>query len=102
VRSVGRAPWPETAVTAEDAAAEKAGEAAVHLLTAVRRWRSENKVSPGKRLARVVLRAPSSLLAHLPSVDAELRAAARIDDLATVPDDALSDDACRVTEASVA
>jgi valyl-tRNA synthetase len=80
VRSIGRAPWPTAGQQGADSA-EPAGEAAVTLLTAIRRWRSENKVSPGRRLLRVEVVARPETLEHLPAVEADVRAAGRLDRL---------------------
>jgi valyl-tRNA synthetase len=90
VVSVGRAPWPLLRPVASDDEPSRDGDAAVALLTSVRRWRSENKVSPGRRLRRARLRAGAEVLRRLGAVADEVRAAARVDDLVVVPDPALA------------
>ena len=58
--SITRAAWPSDARPAPDDAALVACDTAVRALSAIRRWRSENKVSPGKPLGRVRLALPAA------------------------------------------
>jgi hypothetical protein len=62
----------------------------VALLTAVRRWRSENKVSPGVALAEVALRAARDVAERADTVRDDVRAAGRIERLEAAPDEALA------------
>ena len=75
--SVARAPWPTADVPANEAA-DAAGKAAVAILTAIRRWRSEQKVSPGKPLASAHLRAAPDIAAHTASIEEAVTAAGRV------------------------
>lgn len=75
--SVGKAPWPDAPREAR-AAALAGGEAAIAVLTAVRRWRTEQKVGPGRPLATVHLRAGSAVCAHVERVREAVLAAGRI------------------------
>jgi len=89
VVSIGRAPWPAATAPAGAVEAVANWQAGVALLTTVRRWRSEQKVSPGKPLGRVALRAHPEVAEKAgPTLD-DVRAAARIDLLAIEPDAAL-------------
>jgi valyl-tRNA synthetase len=103
VASVTRAPWP----LAERPAADDDGLArfslAVSVLSGVRRWRSENKVSPGKPIPRVRASFPRAALALFPSVEAEVRAAGRVGTLDAVagPED-LAEPRVEVVEPPVA
>jgi valyl-tRNA synthetase len=101
VASVARAPWPAAEEWAEDPEAEAAGAAAVALLTAVRRWRSEQKVSPGRALRRVALEAGPRVLAQAARVADAVRAAGRIEDLVVTGANGLSPDEVRFQSAEV-
>jgi valyl-tRNA synthetase len=94
--SVAVAPWPTEAEYRRDAEAETAGTAAVALLTGVRRWRSEHKVSPGKPLASVALRAAPAVCEQARTVLADVKAAGRIETLRLEPAADLEADAVRV------
>ncbi len=84
--SVGIAPWPAEHEWSHDDDAEKDGEAAVALLTAIRRWRSEQKLSPGKPLASVRLGAGPGVLERLAAAEGAVRAAGRVKDLSVEAD----------------
>ena len=75
--SVHRAPWPESAELAVD------GDAGVLAATAsalggVRRAKSGRSLSMRAEVARVVVSAPPTVLAHLAAAESDLRAAGRI------------------------
>ncbi|MDA1194916.1 MAG: valine--tRNA ligase [Planctomycetota bacterium] len=89
VASIGRAPWPRVDVPPGAAEARAAWDAGLAVLTVARRWRSESKVSPGKPLARVRLRAAPDVVAHVGAVEAAVRAAGRIAVLEIAADPAL-------------
>jgi valyl-tRNA synthetase len=88
VVSVGRAPWPVP--TAPDAEAEADGEAALAVLTALRRWRSEHGVSPGKALASARVRAATGLAERFARVREPVLAAGRVARLDLEADAALA------------
>jgi valyl-tRNA synthetase len=90
--SVTRAPWPTADAGKADSDAEAAGAAALTLLTHVRRWRSENKVSPGVPLAEVVIRVGTDLERSSRTVLDDVRAAARIACLEVQADPALGEE----------
>lgn len=71
--------WPQARDVDDDA--EAAGAAGVVLLTAVRRWRSEQKLSPGKPLERVHMKAAPDVFARLGEIEEAVRAAGRIEAL---------------------
>ena len=79
--SVGRAPWPSPGAPEGAQAAVAAWDAGITVLTTVRRWRSEQKLSPGKPLARVALRAAEDVAARSEAVRDDIRAAGRIETL---------------------
>ena len=54
-------------------------------LSAVRRWRSENKVSPGKPLGRVRFHLPAADAGVFASVEADVRSAGRVLAVETAP-----------------
>ncbi len=89
VPAIAAAPWPaaEAPSSAEDAEAD--GQAAVAVLTAIRRWRSEQKLSPGKPLARAHLNVASEGFARFDGVREAVRAAGRVETLDIDHDDAL-------------
>ncbi len=93
--SVGKAPWPKAAPQAS-AQAQAAGDAAVAVLTAVRRWRSEQKVSPGRSLTHVQIRAGAEVCSHFEAVREPVLAAGRIHELTLRADEALEPDAVKV------
>jgi valyl-tRNA synthetase len=76
--SVTRAPWPEARRPADDDPDLAAFALATDVLSRVRRWRSEHKVSPGKPLARVRLALPPAIAASFAEVEADVRAAGRV------------------------
>jgi valyl-tRNA synthetase len=84
VVSVARAPWPESGEADPDAEAD--GSSALAVLTALRRWRSENGVSPGKPLARARLRVPAEAAARFERVREPVLAAGRVAVVEIEPD----------------
>jgi valyl-tRNA synthetase len=102
VPSVARAPWPAPPAAWADAASESHGAAAVAVLTAVRRWRSENKVSPGTPLARAHLKAGAGAAAQWRPLAGDVRAALRVADLLVEADAALAADAVTVAAVTTA
>jgi valyl-tRNA synthetase len=88
--SVGRAPWPTPPASWLSAEAEDWGTAAVSILTAIRRWRSEHKLSPGAPLSLASLKAGSAVTLHLPRILDDVRAAGRISALTLSPDPSLA------------
>lgn len=93
--SVGIAPWPKApAHSAPEATA--AGETAVAVLTAVRRWRSEQKLSPGRALERVEIRAGAEICARFEAVREAVLAAGRIRELELQADANLAADAVAI------
>jgi valyl-tRNA synthetase len=76
--SVTRAPWPEAERPADDDPGLAAFALATDVLSRVRRWRSENKVSPGKPIERVRLTLPAPRLAAFAEVEPDVRAAGRV------------------------
>lgn len=89
--SVGRAPWPSSSAPEGVNEAEADGRAAVALLTAIRRWRSESKISPGKKLAHTRLRAAEDVATRLERVRGAVCAAGRVKALDVQPDGSLDD-----------
>ncbi len=83
--SVTRAAWPTDASPATDDPALVAWGTAVRALSAVRRWRSENKVSPGKPLGRVRFHLPVADATVFASVEADVRSAGRVLAVETAP-----------------
>jgi valyl-tRNA synthetase len=100
--SLARAPWPAPPDAWVDAAAEAHGAAAVAVLTAVRRWRSENKVSPGVPLARAKLKAGAGAAAQWRSLADDVKAALRVAELDVEGDAALGADAVLVSSVTTA
>jgi valyl-tRNA synthetase len=98
--SIGAAPWPTETEWQRDGEAEAAGDAAVALLTAVRRWRSEQKLSPGKPLHDVVLEAGSAVAARFDAVKADVEAAGRIHGLTIEAGEGLDADEVRFVRAA--
>lgn len=78
IASVTRAPWPTAGHVEASHPALLAWDTAVRALSAVRRWRSENKVSPGKPLGRVRFHLPSADAARFGDVAADVRSACRV------------------------
>ncbi len=97
--SVGRAPWPVAPEGWADPLAESQGATALALLTAVRRWRSEQKLSPGVPLAEATLEVGSALAPHVAAVEADVKAALRVGALAVRADPTLAPDALRLLSA---
>jgi len=87
--SVGKAPWPSPEAPTDADEAVAAWDAGLALLTSVRRWRSEQKLSPGKPLSRVALRAAPTLIEKAAAVLDDIKAAGRIETLELAGDDAL-------------
>jgi valyl-tRNA synthetase len=87
--SVHRAPWPAERLPAElpEGADVRVYLSAVELLGAVRRTKSEAKVSPRTPVARVTFRGPSNEVLALRQVEADLRAAQNIAQLVLVSGD---------------
>jgi valyl-tRNA synthetase len=88
--SVGRAPWPSAEAPQGAEEALPAWDAAVAVLTAVRRWRSEQRVSPGKPLARVRVRVAPATAAQAAPMEDAVRAAGRIGTLEVEADEGLA------------
>ena len=89
VVSVGAAPWPTTEAPDGAEAAAAAWDAGLALLTSTRRWRSENKVSPGKPLALARLRAAPDVAERSAGVLDDVKAAGRIQTLEITIDEGL-------------
>ncbi len=86
VVSVGRAPWPDPGTLPEpDEAVTGAGETAVAVLKAVRRWRSERKVSPAARIGAVRVTLAPDAAKRFPEVEADVGAAGRVGRFEVVP-----------------
>ena len=87
--SVHRAAWPAESLPAELPEGADVGVylAAVELLGAVRRTKSEAKVSPRTPVERVTFRGPSNEVSALRQVEADLRAAQNIAQLVLVSGD---------------
>ena len=101
--SITRSTWPTDARPAADHPALLAWDTAVRALSAVRRWRSENKISPGKPLGRVRFDLPAADAKVFAAVQADVRSAGRV--LAvetTVGSEAASEVAVVVLEGPVA
>ncbi|MCB9830194.1 MAG: valine--tRNA ligase [Planctomycetes bacterium] len=79
VASVAIAPWPAATPPADAEAAEADGEAAVAALTAVRRWRTEQKVGAGKPLVAARLALGTEVAARFDRVREAVVAAARLE-----------------------
>jgi valyl-tRNA synthetase len=94
--AIGRAPWPSAEPPPGSEEAQHDWDAAVAVLTTVRRWRSEEKVSPGKPLARVAVTTTPSLAERLPRVLGDVRAAGRIERLDVSVDEALAEGEVRL------
>ncbi len=84
VPALARAPWPTPPRPAPEDAAFPAWDVGVAVLSGVRRWRSEHKVSPGKPLPRVRATLPPGALGRFAEVEADVRSAARIATLEAV------------------
>jgi len=100
--SVGRAPWPAPPPAWLDDTALAQGEAALALLVAVRRWRSEHKLSPGVPLAEAVLQVGSTHAPHVAAVADDVRAALRVARLVATPGAGLAADAVVLDSATQA
>jgi valyl-tRNA synthetase len=100
--SLARAPWPAPPDAWADAAAAAQGAAAVAVLTAVRRWRSENKLSPGVPLARAHLKAGAGAAAEWRPLAGDVKAALRVAELTVEDDAALGTDAVIVASVTTA
>jgi valyl-tRNA synthetase len=75
------APWPDAAEVRADAGDPGVLTAATDVLTAVRRAKSEAKVSMRADVRRTVVAAPSDVLDRLRLAEADVRAAGRIQEL---------------------
>jgi valyl-tRNA synthetase len=82
---LSRAPWPGESRPAGEEPALSAYALATQVLGGVRRWRSENKVSPGKTLGRARVLLPAATNGAWPSVEADVRAAGRVTTFETAP-----------------
>ena len=82
--SIHRAPWPEPTM-ASSPAVPAVYSSAVELLAAVRRAKSEAKVSPRAPVARVSFRGPVETIDALALVEDDLRAAQNISELVSYP-----------------
>ena len=101
--SVTRAPWPSATRPAAEDPALLAWDAAVRSLAALRRWRSEHKVSPAKPIPRARLTLPAALHARWEEVARDVSAAARVTALEAVPGpEGLEEPSVEVLEAPVA
>lgn len=78
VASVTRAPWPAEERPAADDPGLAAFDAAAVALSAVRRWRSEHKVSPAKAIPRARLTLPPAAFAVFAEVEADVRSAGKV------------------------
>jgi valyl-tRNA synthetase len=80
---VARAPWPERASAHVPPGEDRRGEGAlaVAVLTLVRRWRSERKVSPGKAIPRARLTLAPDAADTFRSVEPDVRSAGRVEAL---------------------
>jgi valyl-tRNA synthetase len=76
--SITRAPWPTASKPSDDDPGLLAWNAAVVALAAIRRWRSESKVSPAKAIPRARLMLPSAAFDRFSEVEADVRAAGRV------------------------
>jgi valyl-tRNA synthetase len=88
--SVGKAPWPSPEAPAGSTQAVGAWDAGLAVLTTVRRWRSEQKLSPGKPLAMVTVRAATEVATQATAVLADIMAAGRMEVLEITPDESLA------------
>jgi len=88
--SVGKAPWPSADLPAGSTESVAAWDAGLAVLTAVRRWRSEQKLSPGKPLTRVVVRAATDVSAQAIAVLEDIKAAGRMENLELTTDESLA------------
>ena len=76
VVSIGVAPWPSTEDNDADAAVY--GDAAISVLTAIRRWRTSNSVGAGKPLSVATIRVPPETASRLKDVEGAIHAAGRV------------------------
>jgi valyl-tRNA synthetase len=79
IASVTRAPWPEGAPAPAEGSALPAWRVAVEALSGVRKWRSENKVSPAKPIPKARVRLPAAAAALWLEVEADVRSAGRVE-----------------------
>jgi valyl-tRNA synthetase len=100
--SVAQAPWPAARPPADAAGAEADGVAAVAALTAIRRWRTEQKVAAGKPLVGVRLALGQDVAARFPRIEEAVVAAARLEAWSVAADAALPAAEARVDAAEVA
>ena len=91
VASITRAAWPLEHRPDADDPGLAAFDAAVVALAAVRRWRSEHKVSPAKAIPRVRLTLPPAAFARFAEVEADVRSAGRVGAIETAEGPAGSD-----------
>jgi len=77
--SIHVAPWPDAAELRARAGDPEVLTAATDVLTAVRRAKSEAKVSMRADVGRTVVTAPPDVLARLELAETDLRAAGRIE-----------------------
>ncbi len=87
--AIGLAAWPAAEPPPGSEEAQHDWDAAIAVLTTVRRWRSEEKLSPGKPLSRVAVRIAPDIADRLPRVQDDVRAAGRMELLDVAPDSAL-------------
>jgi valyl-tRNA synthetase len=90
VASITRAAWPSSTGPTRTTPARGASTPR-SCLAAVRRWRSEHKVSPAKAIPRIRLTLPPSAFARFAEVEADVRSAGRVGAIETAEGPAGSD-----------
>jgi valyl-tRNA synthetase len=77
--------WPIHDASAVDEAADAAMAAVIEIVSAIRRFRSEHKVAPSKKIAALVVAADDQQGAALGALGAQIRALAGLDRFELVP-----------------
>jgi valyl-tRNA synthetase len=77
--------WPAHDASAVDEAADAAMAAVIEIVSAIRRFRSEHKVAPSKKIAALVVAADDQQGAALDALGAQIRALAGLDRFELVP-----------------
>ena len=77
--------WPVQDASAVDEAADAAMAAVIEIVSAIRRFRSEHKVAPSKKIAVLVVPAGAKQEAALGALGAQIRALANLEQFELVP-----------------
>jgi valyl-tRNA synthetase len=76
--------WPEADASAVDETADAAMAAVIEIVSAIRRFRSEHKVPPSKKIAALVVPADTAQGSALSDLDTHIRALAGLDQFGVI------------------